>query len=67
MTNSSMLKAKIQESGMTITAIAAKCGFTRESLYKKLNGETEFKASEIVKLTNILHLTQRERNEIFLS
>ena len=67
MGNPEMLKGKIRESGMTVTAIAFKCGVTRESLYKKLNGETEFKASEIVKLTNILRLTQKERNEIFLS
>mgnify|MGYP002323924127 CR=1 FL=1 len=54
MTDSKMLSDEITDSGMTITAIAKKIGITREGFYKKLNNETEFKASEISALQKIL-------------
>lgn len=47
MTDKEKLSEEIDSSGMTITAIARKLGITREGFYKKLNNETEFKASEI--------------------
>lgn len=43
-----MLSSVIAESGMSITFISKKMGITREGFYKKLNNETEFKASEIL-------------------
>ena len=55
LTDSKMLSDEITDSGMTITAIAKKIGITREGFYKKLNNETEFKASEISALQNILN------------
>ena len=67
MTNSKMLSDVISESGMTITAISKKIGITREGFYKKLNNETEFKASEILAIQEILHLTNEIRDEIFFA
>ena len=64
MTDSKMLSDEITDSGMTITAIAKKIGITREGFYKKLNNETEFKASEISALQKILRLTNKKRDEI---
>lgn len=66
MTNFELLNQKIKDSGMTMVAIAEKCDFTRETFYNRLNGNGEFKASEIVSLTRILQLTKEERDEIFL-
>ena len=54
MTDSKKLSDEITDSGMTITAIAKKIGITREGFYKKLNNETEFKASEISALQKII-------------
>ncbi len=67
MTNTSLLRAKISESGISISFIAKKMGISREGLYKKVNNETEFKASEIALLKNILHLSNIERDNIFFA
>ena len=67
MTDSKLLSSTITESGMTITSIARKLGITREGFYKKLNNETEFKASEISLLQKILHLTNKKRDDIFFA
>ena len=67
MTNSKLLNEEISESGMTITFIARKIGITREAFYKKLNNETEFKASEIATLQIILRLSNKRRDEIFFA
>lgn len=67
MTDSKKLSKEIDESGITITAIAKKLGITREGFYKKLNNETEFKASEISTLQRILNLSNEKRDEIFFA
>lgn len=67
MTNIDRLKYLMNESGMTVTAIADKSGIERTTLYNRLKGVGEFTASEIVGLAKTLHLTKHERDEIFLS
>ena len=62
-----MLNEEIVDSGITITAIARKLGITREGLYKKINNETEFKASEILSMQKILNLTNKKRDSIFFA
>ena len=66
LTDVKMLKAVVDESGITITAIADKMGCSRGRVYAILAG-SECTASEIVTLSNILHLTDRQRDKIFLS
>lgn len=61
------LKKAIEESGLPISFIAKKLSITREGLYKKINGDTEFKASEIVNISGILHLSPGERDAIFFA
>ena len=67
MTNCSLLKEKIVESGISITFLAEKCNISRDYFYKKLNGEVDFKQSEIVAIQDVLHLSQSERNNIFFA
>lgn len=62
----SLLKKKMEESGMTITAISSKSGILRETLYNRMSGKGDFTASEIVSLTSTLRLTKNERDKIFL-
>ena len=62
-----MLKTKMEKSGLKITSIAEKAGISRETLYNRLNGCGEFKASEITSLTIVLNLSKEERDEIFLT
>ena len=61
------LKVKMDESGMTMVNIAKKSGILRETLYNRLNGRGEFTASEIISLSDVLNLTKKERDEIFLN
>ena len=67
MLDSKLLKSKIEESGMTVKAVAEKSGIVRETFYNKLRGSGEFTASEIVALTRTLRLTRSERDQIFLN
>lgn len=67
MTNSELLKEKIEESGMTMVAIARKTGIKRETLYNKLSGKSEFTASEIVAMSKVLRLSVEEREAIFFA
>lgn len=62
-----LLQKQISDSGMTMVAIAQKSGISRETLYNKLNGQSEFKASEIVGLTKALKLSTEDRDTIFFS
>lgn len=65
MTDTELFRKKVEEKGVTFKFLASKIGITREALYNKLNNETEFKASEIAAITNILQLTSKERDDIF--
>ena len=62
-----LLNDKIKDSGMTVVSIAKKTGVSRETLYNKLNGSVEFKASEILSISDALSLSVEERNEIFFA
>lgn len=42
-------------------------GFSYQAFLKKLNNETEFKASEVMILKELLHLTDDEVMEIFFT
>ena len=65
MPNLELLQEKISDSGMTMVAIAQKSGISRETLYNKLKGQGEFKASEIIGLTKALRLSTEDRDAIF--
>ena len=67
MTNTKMLEAAIALSGLTKTIIAEKIGISRSAFFKKMRNESEFKATEIVKLQELLALTTEERNRIFFA
>ena len=66
MVNTEMLSGAIKESGLKNGYIAATLGISVESLRRKIEGETEFKASEIVGLTSVLRLSKSARDQIFL-
>lgn len=65
MGNMELLRDKINDSGITYTAVARKIGITRETFYNRLAGKSEFKASEIACLTDILRLNKSEQDSIF--
>ena len=65
MLNTKLLEKRIDDSGMTMVAIAEKTGILRETLYNKLKGASEFKASEISSISRVLGLSSSDRDAIF--
>lgn len=66
MTDIELLMTKIKQSGMTMVAISEQSGIERATLYNRIRGVGEFTASEIVSLSQVLHLNKPERDRIFL-
>lgn len=60
-----LFKAKVDENGMKFRFIAEKLGITEFGLIKKRNGMIPFKVCEINTITELLHLTSKERDAIF--
>lgn len=65
MTNTTLLRRKIDESGYKLIFLAEKCGLTYQGFMKKVNNESEFKASEIQILKELLDLSDADGNAIF--
>lgn len=62
-----LLKQVIARKGIKYYVIAKELGISRHAFYTRMIGKTEFLASEIVKLTEILQLTREERDLIFFT
>lgn len=67
MTDSVALRSAIEKSGLKYSKIASEIGISSYTLQKKIDNITEFKASEIVKLTSLLSLKRSEVNSIFFA
>lgn len=68
MTNSELLKKKIEESGLKISHIASFVGISRQLLWKKVNNKTSFNQYEIEKMCSILKITKlSEKESIFFA
>ena len=65
MTNTELLREKIDQSGYKLQFIAEKIGITYQGLLNKINNRSEFRASEIQVLYDLLSLTEDERVSIF--
>ena len=68
MTNTKLLEWYITESGLKKQKIAEVLGITLNALKKKIKGEREFKASEIQKVCDLLHIsTLSEKDRVFFA
>lgn len=65
--NYQLLNFKIESRGLSKSTVAEELGITRQGLYNKLNGEREFKGSEIKKLIQMLKLDEQEQQDIFFA
>lgn len=63
--NLKLLEEKIKNSGLKYEFIAEKLSITEAGLRKKRAGVSEFKASEVKILKNLLHLSSEDIEEIF--
>ena len=57
----------IDERGFTKNEIAEQLGLSRQGLYNKINGEKEFKASEIRKLSRLLNLSDSDKDQMLVN
>lgn len=67
MTNTELLRKKIDDSGYKLIYIAKQVGITYQGFLKKINNETEFKATEIQILCELLNIDIQEKEEIFFT
>ncbi len=67
MVNTEKLKAKMKDSGYKFEWVASQLNIHRASLQNKIEGRTEFKASEIQKLGELLNMTAQQRDSIFFA
>ena len=67
MTDSTRLKGLVKSSGLKKTFIAEKLGLSYQGYLKKENGDSDFMATEISILKDLLRLSNKEVSEIFLS
>jgi len=67
MTNTQLLREKIDESGYKLRFIAKKLGITYQGFLNKSNNDTEFKASEIQILCELLNIDIQQKEVIFFA
>ena len=67
MTNTALLQEYIDRSGYKKAFIAKALGITAYALSLKINGKSEFKASEIDILCKLLNIGVRDRMRIFFA
>ncbi len=65
MTDTVKLLEAIQNKGLKRGYIAEKLGIDRSTLWKKVTNQSEFLASEITALSELLGLSKTERDKIF--
>jgi hypothetical protein len=66
MTDTLLLEKIIKDSGLKKGYIADQLGITRYGLAKKISNESEFKTSEVEKLSRILGINNlKDRQKIF--
>lgn len=65
MTNTVLFRETVAKSGMKYKHLAQSIGITPFGLQKKIDNRSEFKASEIYKLSDVLNLSEFDRNAIF--
>jgi len=65
MINAQLLDKKIEESGLKTNFLISQLGLSANGFYKKKNGETPFRVSEIYVLSDLLRLSAEEKTKIF--
>lgn len=67
MTNTELLEAAIKKSGLKKSKIAEHLGVSRGGLTNLINGRAEFRISQVLVLSDLLGLTEAERDAIFFA
>lgn len=67
MTDTQILTSCIEGKNMNVASVAKQLGLTRQGFWKKLTNRSEFKQSEIEKLTRLLELDADTQYKIFFA
>lgn len=67
MTNSKRFRKAVTRAGLKYKYLAEQLGITPYGLQKKIDNMSEFKASEIHKLSQLLNLADAEKSQIFFA
>ena len=68
MTNTKLLRERIEASGLKLSYIASQLWISRAALTMKIENKSDFRQKEIVKLCELLGInTPEEKNKIFLA
>jgi len=67
MLNRNKLKAKVVENGFAMKQIAKMLQISESTLYRKINGTSDFTRKEIQDLKEILNLDTKTAEEIFFA
>ena len=67
MTNTVLLRQKIDRSGYKIIFLAEQVGLTPQGFYKKLKDGSDWTFTQVMILKELLHLTKEEVNSIFFN
>lgn len=67
MTDTAALNAAIARAGLSKKDVVRALGLTYAGFWKKAHNLSEFKATEIKKLQELLHLSDEDRDRIFFA
>ena len=67
LTDSTLLRTKLTESGYKLGFVADQCGLTYQGFKNKVDGKHDFTAPEIYKLRDLLRLSPDEVEAIFFA
>ena len=67
MTATQKFKDYMKERGYSVKTLAEQVGISHESLYQKIGNERAFKATEIMRISEILGMSTADRDEIFFA
>lgn len=67
MTNTKLLREKINQSGYKLAFVASQLQISYQGFLNKVNNKTEFTATEIATLKTLLNLTVEECHAIFFA
>lgn len=67
MTNTSKLKGRIVEKGYTLASFSEAVNISRPCLRKRINGQVDFKTSEIERVCSTLDISRSEMADYFFT
>ena len=67
MTNGKMLKEIAKAKHITLQSIEDAIGVSRQGLFKKIENRSEFKASEVMRISELLDLSEKQKKQIFFA